>query len=268
MKWRTIDACDVSEHIAIRTASSQPAVPGFSTPSAVSMWTGASSPDPGLEPEVDHGAELDEPGVALEAGERRADPTGTPRLRWPRGSWRRGWPRPSPRGRAPAAARAREAAPVRRRVGVRPARPRRRAAIGGTPVLHRREPLHQPVLEPGEQPLRGVGLVGGDVVGDDDTGERDVGVLRGERDQPHGARVGGAGRDHRRLLALELEHGEPVPERPGAGAQRRTVTGDGSSSRPRSRGSGRRWVRSPPTEGRSWSMQPTARTGPARPTSR
>ena len=47
LKWRTIDACDVIEHIASRTASSQPVEPGFSTPRAVSMCTGASSPEPG-----------------------------------------------------------------------------------------------------------------------------------------------------------------------------------------------------------------------------
>ena len=93
-------------------------------------------------------------------------------------------------------------APAPRRVG----RDRRQA------LLHRREPLHELVLEPGEDPLRGVGLVGGDVVGHHHPVDRDVGVPRDERDEAHRARVGGARRDHLRLLAVELEDGETVPE--------------------------------------------------------
>ena len=194
LKWRTIDACDVIEHIAIRTASSQPAESRLlDAERGLDVHRGRARPSP------------------RRAGSRRPRPART-RPGWhskPASDARSHRYAPSPvacevagvrarhghrrRGRAPAV---RSGAGKHRRcaggVRVRQRGSPRPAAIGGRPVLHRREPPHELVLEPGEQPLRGVGLVGGDVVGHHDAVDRDVRVPRDERDEADGARVGAA----------------------------------------------------------------------------
>ena len=166
---------------------------------------------PGLELEVHRRAQLDQPGMALEPHQGAQVPaerpvTGGLEVAGVRAGQRHrrqvGARCPIGRGEAPLMGRG-----VRpRQHSIRVRRDRRHA------LLHRGKPLHQLVLEPREHPLRGVGLVGGDVVGHHHPGDRDVRVPGDERDESHGAGVGGARRDHLRLLPVELEDGEAVPE--------------------------------------------------------
>ena len=201
LKWRTIDACDVIEHIAIRTAASHPAESGFSTPRAVSMCTGARALDRGVEAEVDHGPQLDQPRMALEPVQELQVPPVRPVagglevagvgaghghgaevvLRRPLGG-----------GEAPPVGRrCRRASAPRPRPARSAARPSCMGENQRTSLCCRRVNSRFGVSASSR----------GDAVGDHRAVERDVRVPGDEGDETDGARVRAARRDHLRLLA-------------------------------------------------------------------